>query len=285
MTSSPSYPFGVLDPVLTALVQLPTKVSTLGCSIRTDGQTLDFPNNFGINSVGPASLSTVQNGTYLFIWTITGTAEASGSAMVLPTITCGTNGVFLAAFSNNGVGGTTTTATPLATPQSGITVSATAASDSLLLTCMAMVQWGNVVPQAAGQTFIKLAGSGAHWPTSVTAGDVFVLEVPSSWNSSNIAPWLVMKQRAEKAVIAEKKARKEDRVAALYASVFKQMLEKGIEDSDSEDDEVMETPPKEREERKEPPEGLLSPKKKVATREADEDYVRLSLGGRSKSKS
>lgn len=189
------FPFGVLShtetPHFTDYPQVPTLVSTLHCSIRTDGQTLDFPGNFGVNSAGPnPTYSSVTNGTFMFIWTITGSADTSG-ALVLPTITCGTNMVFVQAFSNDSIGGTTTTATPLSTPQSGFNGTG-ATQSSTTFTLMAIVTFPNTGPLTPGQTFIKMAGSGLHWPTMVTAADCFVLELPATWQGASV---LLAKQK------------------------------------------------------------------------------------------
>lgn len=226
-----AFPFGqAADASDTTLVQLPTSHSTLGCSIRTDGQTLDFPNNHGTNSAGPNDTqSTVTDGVFMFIWTITGTATA-GSALQPPTLNYGSNFKGLAAFSNNTIGGSGGLDAPV------LQGSSVANTGSTTMSILGMFQ---VIGNVAGGSKLTLSTTGTNFPASVTAADVFIMECPNTWSIGPAA-----EEEDEKKLTPEQRKAK---VAEMKEQLFMQLMAKqmGVTlpkelfggDSDDEEDE------------------------------------------------
>lgn len=233
MQVNPGQPFGIRELNGTPFPdkQIPTSGSNFQCQIDANGNTLHFPgNNTGDN------YSDVTQGVFYFKWQIRGTADASGLALTMPVISVGSNMVFVSAFETSNSALTFTTV-----PQDTYTV----ATQPTRICVECMVQVKNA--SAQGQTFIKLGTAGAHWPTAITAGDVWVVQMPDTMAPSGLLAEQKLVISAEEKAIQKEKL-KERVMFQLLAKAAGVKIPKALLDSDSDDDMEPEDQKKQEEE-------------------------------------
>lgn len=133
----------------------------------------------------------------MFIWTVTGTPLTAGAILTYPTLSVGSNMTIINSFIGDSAN--------WLSPQSLYNGSSAAGTGCSTMTIISMVQV-TASTLTAGQSFIKLAAGSSNWPTSVTSGDVYVMECPSSWGT--VAPELTQEEKEEKK--EEKKMAREE---------------------------------------------------------------------------
>lgn len=215
-------PFGNHFDFHGAAVQVPTAASNLGCTIRTDGLTVDFPGNntgdrypdwdSGVFMITyQANFTTAVSGAYTFGGFV---FPVTGSMLLLNTFkNQATNNHSGPQIGYNGTG-------------AGVGVIAIASSWMIAIT-------NNTV--AGGQCF-RVDGTGVNWPTTCTSADLWIISMPSSFSPIGMSEADIEADEEEQIVerAAKRRKMKETLMLQFMAKASGVELPEGLLDSDSE---------------------------------------------------
>lgn len=226
------------------IVQNPTAGSTIGGQIATDGCTYHFPGNNSGDDI-----SAVTNGVFLVLWHIVGTAATGAYAP--PTVTTGNNMQSGPNLIEGGSGASS--------PQSGYNGTG-ATTGNTSLTVIKIVAFKTPNPMAAGESKVVFGTAGTAWPTSVSAGDLFVIGLPQALTMLAKLEEEEEKEDEAPPSAAERAEYREEMMLKLLAQLVRQRKSKSDpkpEALDLLEDEDFEMEPKES---KEKPKAPLAPK-------------------------